>query len=88
MEELIEKVENLKKELDKTKEVKKIKELNLRIKDEDELINNIKMYQMYPDKKLREKIINNSFYREYKHSEVELNFMILNINQFNWMSKM
>ncbi len=81
MEELIEKVDNLKKELDNTKIVKRIKELNESINLEKDLLKDIELNRLYPDDKVKLRIINNSFYREYKHEEVELNFLVLKINQ-------
>ena len=80
MKELIEKVENLKKELDNSKEVKHIKELNSKINDNKELISLIEKYNETQNESIKEQIINNEFFREYKLSENEINYIILEIN--------
>ena len=80
MKELIEKVENLKKELDNSKEVSHIKELNSKIKNNKELISLIEEYNNTQDESIKEKIINDEFFREYKLSENEINYIILEIN--------
>lgn len=80
MNELIEKVDDLKKELDNTKEIKHIKELNNRIKDNKELISLIEKYNLTQDENIKKQIINNEFFKEYKISENEINYLILEIN--------
>ena len=80
MKELIDKIENLKLELDNSKEVKHIKELNSKIKDNKELISLIEKYNNTQDESIKEEIINNKFFREYKLSENEINYIILEIN--------
>ena len=80
MKELIEKVENLKKELDNSKEVKHIKELNSKINDNKELISLIEKYNETQNESIKEQIINNEFFRGYKLSENEINYIILEIN--------
>lgn len=81
MEELIEKVEKLKSNLDNLDEVEKIKELNKKIMEDEELLNNIKLYNETKDERIKEKIINNKLFREYKHNENEINFIVLEINK-------
>ena len=80
MKELIEKVEDFKIELDNTREVKHIKELNNKLNDNKELIDKIKKYNDTLDEKLKNEIIENEFFKEYKLSENEINFLILEIN--------
>ncbi len=80
MEELIEKIENIKKELDNSKEVIHIKELNNKIKDNKELLNLIEKYNNTQSESIKEEIIKNEFFREYKLSENEINYIILEIN--------
>ena len=80
MKELIEKVENLKLELDNSKEVKHIKELNSKIKDNKELLYLIEKYNSTQNESIKEEIINNKFFREYKLSENDINYIILEIN--------
>ena len=81
MNELIDKVENLKKTLDNTKEVKEITELNNEIMKDKELLKLIEEYQRTQDEKLKEKIIHNPLFKEYKKKETDLNLLILSINQ-------
>ena len=80
MEELIEKIENIKKELDNSKEVKHIKELNNKLKDNKELLNLIEKYNNTQSETIKEEIIKNEFFKEYKLSENEINYIILEIN--------
>ena len=80
MEELIEKIENVKTNLDKTEQVKKIKRLNKELSNNKELLNKIERYNITQDEKLHQEIINNEFFREYKLSENEINYIILEIN--------
>ena len=80
MEELIEKVNELKEELNNTKEVKELKEINNSIMKDQELLNDIKKYNETQDENIKERIINHKLFREYKHKENELNFIILEIN--------
>ena len=80
MNELIEKVENLKNSLDETKEVQEIKNFNEKIMQDKELLADIKKYNETQDEKLKEKIINNKLFREYKKKETDLNLIILKIN--------
>ena len=81
MNELIDKVENLKDTLDKNNEIIKLKELNEEIMKDKELLEDIKKYQETNDLELKNKIINNSLFQKYKHSEAECNFIILEINK-------
>ncbi len=81
MEELIEKVNELKEELNNTKEIKELKEINNSIMKDQELLNNIKKYNETQDNNIKERIINHKLFREYKHKENELNFIILEINK-------
>ena len=77
----MEKTDNLIHSLDNSNEVKKIKELNKKMKEEKELLKDIESYQLNPNEELRQKIINNPFYREYKKCENDCNFLILEINK-------
>ena len=80
MEDLIEKIDNVKTNLDKTEQVKKIKRLNKELSNNKELLNKIERYNITQDEKLHQEIINNKFFREYKLSENEINYIILEIN--------
>lgn len=81
MEELIEKVEALKEELNENVSVKKIKELNKKLEKDKELLKDIEKYQYTKDINLKNKIMNNNLFKEYKEEETEINFIILEINK-------
>ena len=80
MNELIDKVEQLKNSLDETKQVKELKSINEEIMKDKELLEDIKRYNETQDEKLKEKIINHKLFREYRHKETECNILILEIN--------
>ena len=80
MEELIEKIEALKICLDNTEEVRNIKSLNLKVIENKELLNKIKLYNQTKKESLKEEITSNELYKEYKKAETELNILILQIN--------
>ncbi len=81
MEELIEKVEALKEELNENVLVKKIKELNKKLEKDKELLKDIEKYQYTKDINLKNKIMNNNLFKEYKEEETKINFIILEINK-------
>ncbi len=81
MNELIDKVNNLKESLDSNEEIIKLKEINKKIMEDKELLKDIEEYNRTNNEELKNKIINNSLFREYKHSEAECNFIILEINK-------
>ena len=81
MNELIDKVNNLKESLDSNEEIIKLKEINEKIMQDKELLKDIEEYNRTNNLELKNKIINNSLFREYKHSEAECNFIILEINK-------
>lgn len=81
MEKLYEKIDKLKECLNETKCVIEIKRLLKEINDDKDLINMIEEYNKTEDERIRNKILNNKLFREYKHQEAELNLLILQINQ-------
>lgn len=81
METLIEKVDNLKQALDNSSQVKDIKKINEQINNDKELLDLIKKYNETQDEKIKERIMNNKLFREYKDKEIELNILILEINK-------
>jgi len=81
MNELIEKVDNLKKSLDNNKEIINLKEINELIMQDKELLKDIEDYNINHSESLKEKINNHKLFREYKHNETEVNFIILEINK-------
>lgn len=80
MEELIDLVDNLKLSLDKTEEVKNIKKLNKEISKDEELLNDIKKYNLTHDESIKSKILSNELFNKYKDNEIELNLLIMKIN--------
>lgn len=81
MEKLIEKIDKLKEELNKKEEIIKIKELNNKIRKDHELVKLLDEYKYYPNEKIKEKIINNKLFKEYKENETDINILILQINK-------
>lgn len=81
MNELIEKVENLKKSIDKTTEVQELLRLNKEILKDKELLSKIKEYQVTQDDKIKKEIIKHPLFLKYKEKETDLNVLILKINQ-------
>ena len=69
MEELMNKTDNLIKSLENTNEIKTLKEKNKLLKEQKDLLKDIEEYQKNPTEELRNKIIKNPFYREYKKCE-------------------
>ncbi len=80
MNDLIDKVENLKEALNDTKQVKEIKDINKLIMNDKELLELIKKYNETQDEDIKTKILNNELFKDYKDKETELNILILEIN--------
>lgn len=81
MEELIEKVENLKSTLDKNDKVKELQAKKEELEQDQELLNQINEYNQTQDERIKETILQNKKYREYKKIETDINLLILEINQ-------
>ena len=81
METLYEKLDNLKKVLDEQEPVVKIKQLTKEILNDEKLKALIEKYNYTQDERIKEEILQNDIFREYKHYEAELNFLILELNQ-------
>ena len=80
MEELLEKIDNLKISLDNQEEVKKIKELNKQITADRNLLELISEYKEKPSEELKKEIYKNELYKKYKESETDINLLIMSIN--------
>ena len=81
MNELMELVDNFKKSLDNTKEVKEIKEYNKKISKDKDLLSKIKKYNDTKDESLKKEILSNKLFNEYKEKEIDFNILILKINK-------
>lgn len=81
MEELIEKIDILKKSLDQEIVVQEIKELNKKVKNDDKLLSLIKNYRITKDENIKKQIIENALFKEYKEKETEINLLILELNK-------
>lgn len=80
MEKLLEKLDNLEKALDEEEIVKEIRKLNARIKAE-KIEDLVARYHITQDNKLKEQILQNELFREYKEKETDLNILILKIKE-------
>ncbi len=81
MEELYEKVNNLKDVLNDNEIIKEIKKLNKEVTNNKDLLGLIKKYNYTKDERIKQQIISNDLFQKYKHQETELNLLILEINQ-------
>ncbi len=81
MEELYEKINLLKKQLDNTPCIKEIKYLYQKIKQDQVLVDLLEKYNYTHDERIKKQLLENDLIREYKHEEAKLNFLILEINQ-------
>ena len=79
MEELIEKVEILKDELDKNKSIVNIKKLNKKIMEDKELITLLEKYKNTNNINVKEEIMSNELFKKYKEEETNINFIILEV---------
>ena len=73
-------IEDLKKNLDSEDTIINLKEKYKDIKNDKELMDKIKQYNIYHDDNLREELISNDKIKDVKHLEAILNYMILEIN--------
>ena len=80
MNELIEKVDNLKQSISELDKIKEIKELNKEIIKDKELLKQIEEYNRTQDEKIKQEIVNNSLFKKYKVLETDINVLILEIN--------
>ena len=80
MNELMELVDNLKKELDKKEEIIDIKKYNKIISCDKELLKDIEEYNKTMDINIKNRILSNESFNLYKEKETNLNFLILEIN--------
>ena len=81
MNELIEKVENLKSELDSCSLVFSMKEVLEKVQKDSLLCSLLEEYSTYPREDIKTQILENDVFQEYKIKETELNLFIMEINQ-------
>ena len=81
MEKLYETLDNLKKTLDDSETITKLKELHQKVISNKKIVSLIEQYNQTHDEKIKQEILKYPEYLEYKHQETELNILILEINQ-------
>ena len=81
MEELIEKLENLKKSVYDTQEVQEYLQAKSALFSDKLLIDKLEMYHENFDIKLKKEIIKSPSFLAYKEKETAVNLLILEINQ-------
>ena len=81
MNELMEKVEQLKKELDSSTLVLSLKDSLEKVKEDNELCSLLDTYQKNPSEDIRKKILENNTFQEFKIKETDLNLFIMEMNQ-------
>lgn len=82
MKELIGKVENLKSALNELEQVKNYQKMKNIVEKDNDLLERIKVYQETNDEGVKEKIMANELFREYKKCETDINLIILEINHY------
>ena len=81
MNELLNLVEELKLELDNTKEIKELLKEKEKVLQDKELLSKIEKYNITKDTKLKEEILSNKLFNKYKDKEINLNILIMSINK-------
>ena len=81
MEELFKELEELNLRLDNLDQVKELKKYSKKLQKDLKLLDDIKLYKDTNNERIKENIINNQEYRDYKKCENEINFLILEINK-------
>ena len=80
MNELMEKVENLEKCLDSSSLVLSVQEVLSRVKKDKKLSSLLEEYSLTPREDLKNQILENDLFQEYKIKETELNLFIMELN--------
>lgn len=81
MEELIEKVEDVIDALDESSLICDLKKEQEELMKDEKLLKKISEYKSTRNELLKEEILQNTFYRDYKEMETNCNFLIWEINQ-------
>ena len=77
MEEFYNKVNNLIDRIDESKLVKEIRTLNRKVENDSELKELLKQYHLTKDDSIKEQIISNELFQEFKSKEIDLNILIM-----------
>ena len=80
MNELIEKVEYLKKSISEIDKIKELQELNKEIIKDKELLKLVEEYNRTQEENIKKEIVNNELFKKYKVLETDINVIILEIN--------
>lgn len=80
MEKLLEKISILKEELDQTTQVKNIQALNIKLKQNKQLMDKIALYSQTRKESIKEEIYSDELFQQYKKAETELNVLVLEVN--------
>ncbi len=80
MEELLEKIDNLKTSLNNEEVIIRINKLNKEVEKEKDLLNLINEYKLNNKESIKKEIYNNELFKKYKESETDLNLLIMSIN--------
>ncbi len=81
MNELIDKVEKLKRELDSSTLITSVKDALEKTKKDQELTSLLKEYEVTQKEEVKNKILENKTFQEFKIKETELNLFIMELNQ-------
>ena len=81
MYELMNSVDNFLNELDSSSLVLDLKEVLNKVKEDKKLVKLLEEYNTYPKENIKNEIIKNKTFQEFKIKETELNLFIMEINQ-------
>ena len=81
MEELIEKLEQLKKEISSLDIVEELHKRKDEVMNDSSLVEKIEEYKKHPEESLKKEIISSPSFLAYKEMETEIDLLILQINQ-------
>ena len=81
MNELMNSVDKFLTELDSSSIVLNLKDALEKVKKDDELLKLLEEYNAYPKENIKNKILKNQTFQEFKIKETELNLFIMEINQ-------
>ena len=80
MNELLDRLDNLKNELDSSTLVIDLKKCLDKVKKDKELSKLLDEYKVYPNNKTKTKILENKTFQEFKIKETDLNLFIMEMN--------